>query len=46
VAAFGTGRRDELREALRAEAEACDRHTKQYGLFSEAVMAWREEKGA
>jgi len=35
-----------LREALRAVAEAYDRHAEQHGWFSEAVMAWRDENGA
>ena len=46
TAALATKQREELREALRVEAAAYDRHTEQYGSFSEAVMAWRDENGA
>ncbi len=46
VAALDAKRREALREALRVEAEAYDRHVEQHGPFGEAVMAWRNENGA
>lgn len=46
IAALAERRREELRAALAAEAEAYDRHREEYGSFSEAVMAWRDANGA